>query len=183
METLDSNTLLRQFLSWLTQVLSPYLILMAGFLTVTGRGKRDFSGKTFKLGFEACILGVGIAAVLLGSHENHTAWQLALFAVVFGLFLIVGYGLLNESDIRPTRKARLSVFFSTFVFGANSVIHNLLNRPDEIRFAIWMGIISWIIPCSVFCLVVRDNKRPETTSVSSSPPPTSLEIKSTGIVS
>src|ERR1051325_9136907 len=132
----------RQFLSWLTQVLCPYLLLMAGFLAVTGRGRRDFSGKTFKLGLEACILGVGIAAVLLGSQENHTAWQVALFAVVFGGFLIVVYGVLNESGVRPTRKARLSIMFSTLVFGANSVIHNLINRPDAIQFAIWMGIIS-----------------------------------------
>jgi putative copper export protein len=157
----------QQFLSWLTQVLSPYLILMAGFLTVTGRGSRDFTGKTFKVGFEACILGVGIAAVLLGSQENHTAWQLALVAVVFGFVLIVGYGLLNESQVRPTRKARLSIAFSTFVFGATTTIHATMHRPDRIQMAIWLGAISWVLPCLVFCFVVRDNKRPD---ISATPP-------------
>lgn len=160
--------MVQQFLSWLSQVVSPYLILMAGFLTVTGRGKRDFAGKTFKLGCEACILGIGIAAVLLGSQENHNAcWQLASMAIAFGFVLIVGYGLLNESDVRATRKARLSIAFSTFVFGATTTIHALIHRPDNIQMAVFGGTISWILPCVVFCLLVRDNKRPE---ISATPP-------------
>ncbi len=162
----------QQFLSWLALVVMPYLVLIAGFLTVTGRGKRDFAGKTFKLGLEACILGVGIAAVLLGSQENETAWQLALFAVVFGFVLIVGYGLLNESDVRPTRKARLSILFSTFVFGANATIHAFVYTHSVLNSATWaisLGILAWIVPCVVFAFVVRDNKRPETNDANPSP--------------
>jgi hypothetical protein len=75
-----------QLLSWLTQVVSPYVILIVGFMTVTGRGQRNFAGKAFKLGLEACILGVGLSAALVGSQGTPAAWQAAALAFLLVYF-------------------------------------------------------------------------------------------------
>ena len=159
----------QQLLSWLTQVMMPYIILMVGFLTVTGREQRDFAGKTFKLGLEACVLGVGLAAALLGSQETPVAWQTAGLAVVFGLFLVVLYGPMNDSDLSRMRKARLSIVCSTFIFGSNTTIHASAYRPGSLISPFWAGIVAWIAPCIIFNFLVHDNKRSQTSDRNPSP--------------
>jgi hypothetical protein len=142
--------------TWLVQVLVPYVILLSGFLLMKGGGRSNLARKAFDLGFEACILGVGLSAALLASKEAPTGVAAAgLVAAVVGVLIIVIYYRMKSSRQNPISKATFSIVISTFICGANTAILSWIHHPDTMVRPLLLGATAWVLPCIVFNITVR----------------------------
>lgn len=148
--------MLKHFLNWFLQILIPYLLLVTGFLVIkAGRGQ-DIFGKSFDIGFDACILGFGIAAVLLGGPDFQAILKdnAATIPLVIGFASIGLFYRLNQSSYGEVAKAWMSVLAASFVFGANTAMVTWLNEARVTPTIVW-GIVAWIVPCFIFWLITR----------------------------
>src|SRR5437870_4752590 len=96
-------------IAWIVEVPVPYLVLVTGFLSMRGGGEPNFAGKAFDLGYDACILGIGISAALLGSNAGtgSAVAGVGVFVLALGFFFSVILKRTDESDLQPVSKARL----------------------------------------------------------------------------
>lgn len=155
MPTLLPTFTMKHFANWGLSILAPYLFLVGGFLVLkTRRGQNRFE-KVFDIGYDSCILGIGIAATLLGGSEfqafleTNAAWA----PMVFGFFIIVVLFVLEQSQYEKITQARLSVLVGTLIFGANTAMVAWLNDRN-IGSTVFSGILSFVVPCAISYLII-----------------------------
>ncbi|HWN09578.1 MAG TPA: hypothetical protein VNO50_09980 [Pyrinomonadaceae bacterium] len=149
--------MLKHFFSWLLQIFVPYALLIIGFLLLkVGRGQNKFE-KAFDLGYDACILGFGIAAVLLGGPEFQAFLQVnnaATAPLIIGALSLAGFVVLERSGYSEVTKARTSILAGTFIFGANTAMVAWLDQR-LLNATLFWGIMCWVLPCVVFWFIIR----------------------------
>ena len=146
---------MKHFGFWGLSILAPYVFLVGGFLILkTQRGQNRFE-KVFDIGYDACILGIGIAATLLGGSEFQSVLETnaAWIPMLFGFFIIVLLYVLERSKYEKVTQARWSVLVSTLIFGANTAMVAWLNDRN-VGSTVFSGIASFIVPCIVCYLII-----------------------------
>ena len=110
---------LKHFANWGLSIWAPYVILIAGFIFLKTHRNQETFEKVFDVGYDSCILGIGIAAALLGGSEfqevlqNNAAW----IPLVFGLFVMALLYGAERSQYDKVTQSRWSVFAGTLIFG------------------------------------------------------------------
>ena len=158
------------FLNWFLQIFVPYAFLIIGFMNLkVGRGQDKFE-KAFDVGYDACILGFGILAVLLGSKEFGVILKTdkaPMIPLVIGLITLLGFKHLEGSGYGWVAKARVSILAGTLIFGVNTAMIARLDQGAAFPAFFW-GTVCFGLPCLVFWLIIG-TKAPKTI-----PPRTSL---------
>ncbi len=134
-----------KFLNWFLQLFVPYALLICGFMVMRGGENKSRADKGFDIGFDACILGFGIAAVF---QANAAVIPLAIGGPFIGMFFH-----LNRSGFSAQTKARVAIIASTLIFGANTSLVTWLNEASVRPTIIW-GLVAWLVPCAFFFFVV-----------------------------
>lgn len=149
------------FSTWGLSILAPYVILVIGFIALKTHRQQHRLEKVFDIGWDSCILGIGIAATLMGGSEFQTilpngAWMPLVFG---GFTMALLYGL-EWSQKRKVTQARLSVLAGTVGFGINTGMITWLNERKAYATVFW-GILSFLVPFVASCLAIAKLNYPD----------------------
>jgi hypothetical protein len=148
--------MVKNFFNWLLQMIVPYGLLVAGFMLLKLQRGQDKFEKAFDIGYDSCILGLGIAAVLLGSSEFEAVLQtnnVVVAPLIIGIITLVGFAALERSQKRKVTKARASILVGTLIFGVNTAIITWLDQRAVFPAVFW-GAVCFVLPCLSFWLVI-----------------------------
>lgn len=150
------------FGNWALTILAPYVFLVVGFIFIKTHRKQHRFEKVFDLGYDSCILGIGIAATLLSGSEyqavlgTNAAWA----PMLFGLFIMALLYGLDRSGYGRLMQARWSVLVGATIFGANTAMVTWLNERNIFSTALW-GIASFVVPFAVCYLIITKLNYPD----------------------
>jgi len=164
----------RNFLKWLLEILVPFLALVLGllFLRISRRHQlatdklryQDKLETAHDIGYDACILGVGMAIVFVGGSEFQASVQTELailLPLVIGLVLIVVLVLFGTSKYSDFVKAVMSIITGSAVFGANTAIRSWLSEHNVTRM-ITLGVAAWFVSSTIFLSIIFKIKKDQT---------------------
>jgi uncharacterized membrane protein len=165
---------MKNFLSWVLQILVPYVLFLVGFLIVKGARRLSRYEKTFDASFDACILGFGIAAVLLGSAEFKKILDTdatPIIPILVGVACIALFYHLNNSTYRPFTKAWITVIVAGVIFGINTAMVTWLNERTMGKTIFW-GVCAWAVPVVIFWFMAKERaSNPEHAAIASNERP------------
>jgi hypothetical protein len=159
---------LKYLLKWVLEILTPYLALVVGlvFLRISRRQHRFGSDEELKyqdkletaydIGYDSCILGVGIAIVFVGGSELQATLETELailLPLLIGGVTIVILLLIGTSKYSNYAKAVVGVITGSVIFGANSAIRSWLNEHNLARM-IKVGIAACIASTLLFLIII-----------------------------
>lgn len=176
METNPSPTNFN-FIQWVIEILIPYLALLLGLVLLrTWRRQQKFASKpeyqaaryedkletAYDIGYEACVLGFGMAVLLLGSSEFQLILKTERALVmpfVVGIPIIAALLFLGTSSYSGFLKAVVSIIAGTLVFGILTAMMTWVREHQSLALTVVLGVIAWGLPCAGFIALVVKFKR------------------------